>query len=108
MTLNDFKSIAGDRRMGIASLPVQLGPRNAALAAVGTMALAQGLVVVVLLDWGRPLHAAAIGVLTLAQLGLARRFVAEPVTRAVWFSGLGVTFYVIGMLISAFALRGLA
>ncbi len=25
MTLNDFKSIEGDRRMGIGSLPVQLG-----------------------------------------------------------------------------------
>ena len=25
MTLNDFKSIEGDRQMGIGSLPVQLG-----------------------------------------------------------------------------------
>jgi chlorophyll synthase len=37
-----------------------------------------------------------------------RRFVAAPVARAVWFSGLGVTLYVVGMLVSAFALRGLA
>ncbi len=29
MTLNDFKSIEGDKRMGIASLPVQLGPDSA-------------------------------------------------------------------------------
>jgi chlorophyll/bacteriochlorophyll a synthase len=108
MTLNDFKSIEGDRRMGIHSLPVQLGPRRAALAAGGTMALAQVLVVVVLLDWGRPLHAAAVALLTLAQLWMMKRFVAEPVARAVWFSGLGVTLYVIGMLIAAFALRGLA
>ena len=108
MTLNDFKSIEGDRKMGIASLPVQLGPRRAAIAAVGTMALAQCLVVAMLLDWGRPLHAAALGALTLAQLWLGWRFVAAPVARAVWFSGLGVTLYVIGMLVSAFALRGLA
>jgi chlorophyll synthase len=39
---------------------------------------------------------------------MMRRFVAEPVARALWFSGLGVALYVIGMLISAFALRGLA
>jgi chlorophyll synthase len=30
------------------------------------------------------------------------------VERAIWFSGLGVTLFVIGMLVSAFALRGLA
>ena len=108
MTLNDFKSIEGDKRMGIKSLPVQLGPRRAAIAAAGTMALAQVLVVLVLLDWGRPLHAAAVGALMLAQVWMARRFVADPVAKAVWFSGLGVTLYVIGMLVSAFALRGLA
>jgi chlorophyll/bacteriochlorophyll a synthase len=104
MTLNDFKSIAGDQRMGIASLPVQLGPRKAALAAGGTMVLAQVLVVAMLLDWGRPLHATAVAGLTLAQLVLMRRFVADPVGRAVWFSGLGVTLYVAGMLVSAFAI----
>ncbi len=108
MTLNDFKSIEGDKRMGIKSLPVQLGPHRAAIAAAGTMALAQVLVMLVLLDWGRPLHAAAVGALMLAQVWMARRFVADPVAKAVWFSGLGVTLYVIGMLISAFALRGLA
>jgi len=80
----------------------------AAIAAAGTMALAQVLVMLVLLDWGRPLHAAAVGALMLAQVWMARRFVADPVAKAVWFSGLGVTLYVIGMLISAFALRGLA
>ena len=42
-----------------------------------------------------------------AQVWMARRFVADPVKQAIWFSGLGVTLYVIGMLVSAFALRGL-
>ncbi len=30
MTLNDFKALEGDRQMGVASLPVTLGPRRAA------------------------------------------------------------------------------
>ncbi len=107
MTLNDFKSIAGDQRMGIQSLPVQLGPRRAALAASGTMALAQALVVALLLDWGRPVHAAALAVLILVQLVMMRRFVAAPVQRALWFSGFGVPLFVAGMMVSAFALRGL-
>ena len=108
MTLNDFKSIEGDRRMGIASLPVQLGPRRAAIAAAGTMAVAQVLVVLLLLDWGRPAHAAGVAAVVVVQLWMSVRFVAAPVQKAIWFSGLGVTLYVIGMLISAFALRGLA
>ena len=33
MTLNDFKSIEGDARMGVGSLPVQLGARRAAQTA---------------------------------------------------------------------------
>src|SRR5690349_8884999 len=33
MTLNDFKSIRGDRRLGIRSLPAQLGPLGAARVA---------------------------------------------------------------------------
>ena len=32
MTLNDFKSVEGDRRMGIRSLPAMLGTERAAAA----------------------------------------------------------------------------
>jgi chlorophyll synthase len=64
--------------------------------------------VLVLFDWERPGHAAAVTALLAAQLVLMRRFVAAPLERATWYSGLGVTLYVIGMLVSAFALRGVA
>jgi chlorophyll synthase len=37
MTLNDFKSIEGDRQMGIGSLPVRLGVSGAALTACAMM-----------------------------------------------------------------------
>ena len=70
MTLNDFKSIEGDRRMGIASLPVQLGPHRAALLACVTMAAAQLSVVAMLLAWQRPLHAVVIGVMLAGQIGV--------------------------------------
>jgi hypothetical protein len=81
MTLNDFKSIEGDKRMGIDSLPVQLGPRKAAIAAAGTMVLAQLLVVLLLLDWGRPLHAAAVAALMLAQAWMAGALWPTPSSR---------------------------
>jgi chlorophyll synthase len=107
MTLNDFKSINGDTRMGIASLPVQLGPEGAARAACLIMALAQLGVVALLLAWGATAHALAVGLLLLAQMALMQRFLFDPIARATWYSGLGVTLYVSGMMVSAFALRGL-
>jgi chlorophyll/bacteriochlorophyll a synthase len=107
MTLNDFKSIEGDQQTGIASLPVQLGVVGAARAACVTMALAQGVVVALLALWGQTWHAAAVGLLLLVQLMLMRRFLTDPRKLAIWYSGLGVTLYVVGMLVSAFALRGL-
>jgi chlorophyll synthase len=105
MTLNDFKSIAGDRRMGIASLPVQLGVDGAARLACIVMALPQLVVVACLVAWGHSAHAMVVVVLLAAQLLLMRRFLADPVARAVGYSGAGVGLYVLGMLVSAFALR---
>ena len=105
MTLNDFKSLEGDRRMGIRSLPVSLGPQRAAQLACWTMALPQGAVVALLLAWGQPVHAVAVAGLLAAQGLLMRRFLAAPVARATWYSGFGVTLYVSGMLVAAFALR---
>jgi chlorophyll/bacteriochlorophyll a synthase len=107
MTLNDFKSIEGDQRMGIGSLPVRLGAQRAAQVACWVMALPQLAVVLLLLDWGSPRHAAGVAVLLVGQLVLMRRFLASPRERAIWYSGLGVTLYVLGMLVSAFALRSL-
>jgi chlorophyll synthase len=107
MTLNDFKAIEGDRRMGVRSLPVQLGVEGAARAACLFMALPQVAVIALLLAWQRPEHAIAIGVILGIQLLLMVRFLRNPLERATWFSANGVSVYVIGMLISAFAVRGI-
>jgi chlorophyll/bacteriochlorophyll a synthase len=108
MTLNDYKAIAGDRQMGIRSLPVQLGPLRAAQVASAVMALPQVVVIGLLLGWGAPWHALAVGVLLLGQGVLMAWFIARPVERALYYSGFGVPLYVSGMMVSAFALRMLA
>ena len=69
------------------------------------MALPQLAVVACLLGWGHSGHAAAVAMLLAAQLLLMKRFLADPVARAVGYSGAGVGLYVLGMLVSAFALR---
>ncbi len=105
MTLNDFKSIEGDRRMGIASLPVQLGPHRAALLACVTMAAAQLIVVALLFAWQRPIHAVVVAVMLGGQVILMRRLLRSPRERAPWYNGTGISLYVLGMLVTAFALR---
>jgi chlorophyll synthase len=105
MTLNDFKAIEGDRRMGIGSLPVRLGVQGAARAACAVMLLPQFVVVGLLLAWGAPLHAAGVAALVAGQALMMRRFLADPRAQALWYSGFGVPVFVLGMLVSAFALR---
>ena len=105
MTLNDFKAIEGDRRMGIASLPVQLGVQGAARAACLFMLVPQLVVVALLAGWQQPWHAAGVAALMLAQVLMMKRFLADPMRRAIFYSGFGVPLFVVGMLVSAFALR---
>ena len=107
MTLNDFKSIGGDKQTGIRSLPVILGPRRAAVHACAIMAASQLVVTALLLFWGRPIAAAVVILLLAGQGVLMTRFVRDPVARALWYSAVGVPLFVAGMMVSAFAVRAL-
>ena len=108
MTLNDFKSIAGDRSSNIGSLPVRLGAQRAARLACISMAAPQAIVIVLLSRWGAEWHAAAVGALLVAQVVLMRRLLEDPRARAPWYNGTGISLYAMGMMISAFAARGMA
>jgi chlorophyll synthase len=108
MTLNDFKALEGDRQHGVRSLPVTLGPEVAAKIACTVMGLAQLLVIALLVIWGKPWHALAVTALLLAQVAAMRVLFRDPKGKAPWYNGTGVVLYVTGMMISAFALRGLA
>ncbi len=108
MTLNDFKALEGDTQTGVNSLPVTLGPRRAAVVACWGMALPQVLVIALLITWGKPYHAIAILALLVAQAAAMRVLLRDPKGRAPWYNGTGVTMYVSGMMIAAFALRSLA
>jgi len=107
MTLNDFKAIEGDQRMGIASLPVQLGAKGAARVACLLMVMSQLAVVLLLAFWQLPWHALAVLVLTLAQWPLMLKFLQQPVARALHVSAFGVPLFVTGMMVSAWGLRQL-
>ena len=108
MTLNDFKSVAGDRQMGIGSLPVRLGVQVAARTACAVMALAQVVVIGALIVWDRPWHALVVTLLLAGQLLMMNHFLSSPTERATWYSGFGVPLFVLGMMVSALALRSIA
>jgi chlorophyll synthase len=103
MTLNDFKSIEGDKRSGIRSLPVQQGPYRAAVTACWFMLVPQIGVIALLLSQVKPIHAGIVVVLVLAQCACMLRLVEDPLRRATWYSAVGVTFFVSGMMASALA-----
>ncbi len=108
MTLNDFKAIEGDRATGVRSLPATLGPRRAARIACFVMAAPQVIVIGLLDYWDRPWQAMAIAALLALQLWAMTVMLGDPKARAPWYQGTGVTLYVAGMMVAAFALRGLA
>ena len=107
MTLNDFKSVQGDARMGVRSLPVQLGVQRAAIVACLMMQVPQWAVVAYLMQLDLPWHALGVLGLSLAQVPLMQRFIAQPIERALHLSAFGVPLYVSGMMVSAWGLRSL-
>ena len=108
MVLNDFKAIEGDRALGIRTLPVQLGVHRSAVLACAVMALPQVAVIALLLDSGRRFEATVVALLLGAQVVVMPLLVREPRRRAPLYNATGTTFYVAGMMVSAFAMRALS
>ncbi|WP_010184107.1 chlorophyll synthase ChlG [Sphingomonas sp. PAMC 26605] len=106
MTLNDFKAVAGDRAMGIRSLPATLGVDRAARLACVVMVVPQCAVVALLLHWQHQLVAAVIAALLVGQLALMARLLRDPLRFTPWYNATGTSLYVLGMLATALALGG--
>lgn len=94
--------------MGVNSLPVTLGPERAARLACIVMAVPQVFVFALLFFvWDRPLHGLAIAMSLIAQAYAMQVLLRDPKGRAPWYNGVGVTLYVSGMMVTAFAVRTL-
>lgn len=107
MVLNDFKAVEGDQKMGILTLPVQLGVENAAALACAVMALPQVVVVALLAREGLAVYAAIVAGVLLGQVALMPMLMRNPRKRAPLYNATGTTLYVSGMMVSALAMRGL-
>jgi chlorophyll synthase len=105
MSINDYKSMAGDREGGLSTIPVLYGPQKAAWLIVITMNVAQLAVIAAFLFWNVWWIALIISLIVLAQLPTQRNFVRNPVETYLKFSAIGVSFYVWGMMAAAIGLR---
>jgi chlorophyll/bacteriochlorophyll a synthase len=101
MTVNDFKSIKGDTRMGIRSIPVQYGKVTAARMVVTIMGLAQLGVIALLFWWGHTIAAGVVGLLLVAQSIPNVRFIRDPEHNEVFFNATAIMLFVWGMLAAA-------
>ncbi|MBK9941519.1 MAG: chlorophyll synthase ChlG [Kouleothrix sp.] len=105
MTINDFKSMDGDRVSGIKTIPVMLGSWGAAWVAVLTMNIAQLFVIMMFVVAQHWVIAAIIAALFVAQLPLQRKLIQDPRGRAVFYNASGTTLFVWGMLAAAIGIR---
>lgn len=107
MTVNDFKSIEGDVRVGIRTLPVAFGERKAALLAALLIDLGQIFASLYLFLLGQYTNALLALLFILPQIALQVRFVSAPRKYDVWYNGIAQNFLVAGMMVCALAIANL-
>jgi chlorophyll synthase len=105
MTLNDFKSYEGDRRLGLRSLPVMLGLDGALRAAFAFIDIFQVLAIAYVLAHRMWLAGAVMGLLFAVQIPMQRKLATDPKGLAPWYCASAIPPFVWGMLVSALALR---
>ncbi|MEI7694739.1 MAG: chlorophyll synthase ChlG [Chlorobium sp.] len=105
MTLNDFKSIVGDNIRKVASIPVQLGEKKAAILAAIIMDVAQLAAISILVAKGSMTTTVIALLLLLAQLPMQKTLIAQPKERAIWYNAFGTLLYVLSMMVCAVGIR---
>ena len=105
MTLNDFKSIEGDRTLGLRSIPAMLGIDGALKAAFACIDVFQ-LLAIAYVAWHQAWIAAAVMfALFVVQLPMQRKMATDPAKLAPWYCASAIPPFVWGMLAAALATR---
>jgi chlorophyll/bacteriochlorophyll a synthase len=107
MTVNDFKSIEGDTRVGIRTLPAVYGERNAAIIAACVINVGQALAALYLFWLGAWINGAIVCAFIVPQILLQLRFISAPRRYDVWYNAIAQNFLVAGMLVCALAIANM-
>ncbi|CAK9873713.1 unnamed protein product [Sphagnum jensenii] len=102
--VNDFKSIEGDRAMGLQSLPVAFGIDTAKWICVGSIDVTQLSVAAYLFATGKTYYALGLLALIVPQIILQfQYFLQDPLKYDVKYQASAQPFFVFGLLLTAFA-----
>ncbi|XP_075512476.1 chlorophyll synthase, chloroplastic-like isoform X2 [Primulina tabacum] len=102
--VNDFKSVEGDRKMGLQSFPVAFGSDSAKWICVGAIDITQIFVTGYLLGADKPYHALALLGLIAPQVFFQfKYFLRDPVKYDVKYQASAQPFLVLGLLVTALA-----
>jgi len=103
--VNDFKSVEGDRQLGLKSLPVMFGINTAAWICVATIDLFQAGIAAYLIGIGENLYAAILLLLLIPQITFQDMyFLRDPLNNDVKYQASAQPFLVLGMLVAGLAL----
>jgi chlorophyll synthase len=103
--VNDFKSVEGDRQLGLKSLPVMFGIQTAAWICVATIDLFQAGIAAYLIVLGENLYAAILLLLLIPQITFQDMyFLRDPLNNDVKYQASAQPFLVLGMLVTGLAL----
>ncbi|XVF76845.1 hypothetical protein PTKIN_Ptkin13bG0299700 [Pterospermum kingtungense] len=102
--VNDFKSIEGDKALGLQSLPVAFGAEAAKWICVAAIDITQLSVAGYLLGAGKPYYALALLALIVPQVVFQfQYFLKDPVKYDVKYQASAQPFLVLGLLVTALA-----
>ncbi|PSB31078.1 chlorophyll synthase ChlG [Stenomitos frigidus] len=103
--VNDFKSVEGDRQLGLQSLPVMFGVTTAAWICVCMIDIFQAGVAVYLISIHENLYAAILLLLIIPQMTFQDMyFLRNPLENDVKYQASAQPFLVLGMLVAGIAL----
>ncbi|RZM75281.1 chlorophyll synthase ChlG [Leptolyngbya iicbica] len=103
--VNDFKSVEGDRQLGLKSLPVMFGVGTAAWICVLMIDLFQGGVAAYLMSIHQNLYAVILVLLIIPQITFQDMyFLRNPLENDVKYQASAQPFLVLGMLVTGLAL----
>ncbi|WP_353292541.1 chlorophyll synthase ChlG [Synechococcus sp. M16CYN] len=102
--VNDFKSIEGDRALGLQSLPVLFGIKRASLISAGMIDLFQLAMVAVLIAIGQNFAAVLLVLLIVPQITFQDIWLlTDPIKFDVKYQASAQPFLVLGMLVTSLA-----
>jgi len=103
--VNDFKSVEGDRALGLQSLPVVFGIKNASWICVLMIDIFQAGVALYLISIGQNLSATILLLFIIPQITLQDMyFLRDPLKNDVKYQASAQPFLVLGMLVAGLAL----